>query len=234
MNVLIVYAHHEPFSFTSALKNVAVNVLGGLGNAVTVSDLYGQGFNAVAQKWDFVSTSGGHFNYMLEQRHSARLDFAFSPDIVSEIEKLRTADLVLFIAPLWWSSVPAIVKGWFDRVMAMGVAWDGDKIYENGLLRGKQAMLVLSAGGPPDYFEQEGPLKATATQMLHPINHGVLAFCGMNVHEPYLISNVLGLSEEQLNLHLKEFQFRLEHLDDSPQWLVNFDASLSPPPSSPE
>ena len=61
MNVLIVYAHHEPTSFTAAMKNLAVQVLSGQGHNVTVSDLWGQGFNATAQKWDFVTTSGGHF-----------------------------------------------------------------------------------------------------------------------------------------------------------------------------
>ena len=66
MNVLIVYAHHEPGSFTTAMKNVALQTLEGPNNTVVVSDLYAQGFSAVAQKWDFVTTSGGHFNYMLE------------------------------------------------------------------------------------------------------------------------------------------------------------------------
>ena len=82
MNILIVYAHHEPGSLTAAMKNTAVNTLTQQGHSVTVSDLYGEGFSAVAQRWDFVTTSGNHFNYMLEQRHAAHLDNAFSPDIV--------------------------------------------------------------------------------------------------------------------------------------------------------
>src|SRR3954462_9332565 len=114
MNILIVYAHQEPTSFTAAMKNVALDTLSRQGHTVVVSDLYAQGFSAVAQKWDFVTTSGKHFNYMLEQKHAARLDFAFSPDIVGEIEKIQQASIILFIFPLWWYSVPAIMKGWFD------------------------------------------------------------------------------------------------------------------------
>ena len=106
------------------MKNVAVEVLSTQGHSVTVTDLYGLGFSPIAQKWDFVATSGGHFNYMLEQKHAANLNMAFSPDVLGEIEKLKMAELVLFITPLWWSTVPAILKGWFDRVLAMGVAWD--------------------------------------------------------------------------------------------------------------
>lgn len=218
MNVLIVYAHHEPSSFTSAMKNLAVEVLGAENNTVVVSDLYGQGFNPAAQKWDFVTTSGGHFNYMLEQRHAARLDLAFSPDITGEIHKVQAADLILFVTPIWWFSVPAILKGWFDRVLAMGVTWDGGKIYENGLLRGKQAMVIGSAGGPPAYYKPDGKHKATPEQILHPINHGTLAFCGLNVHEPFVALNVLGVDEKGREKILSDLQFRLENMVASPQW----------------
>src|SRR3954462_6144771 len=108
MNILIVYAHQEPTSFTAAMKNVALDTLSRQGHTIVVSDLYAQGFNAVAQKWDFVTTSGKHFHYMLEQKHAANLDLAFSPDITSKIEKVHAADIILFLTPIWWFSVPAI------------------------------------------------------------------------------------------------------------------------------
>ncbi len=222
MNILIVYAHHEPSSFTSAMKNVAAEIMQAKGHKVMISDLYGQGFSPLAQKWDFVTTTGGHFNYMLEQKHAARLDWAFSPDILAEIQKIKEADLLLVVAPMWWFSVPAILKGWFDRVLAMGVAWDGGQIYENGLLGGKQAMMIVNAGGPADYYAVEGKHKATATQILHPINHGTLAFCGYNVHEPFVTYSTISASNEQREQALKDLRYRLEHMLDSPQWLINF------------
>lgn len=222
MNILIVYAHHEPSSFTAAMKNLATEILSRQSHNVVISDLYGQGFSAVAQKWDFVTTSGGHFNYMLEQKHAANLDLAFSPDILGEIEKVRAAEIILLVTPIWWFSVPAILKGWFDRVLAMGVTWDSGKIYENGLLRGKQAMLIASAGGPAQYYQENGRHKATAVEILHHVNHGTLAFCGLNVHEPFVALGVLGLDQEGRDKVLQELQFRLEHLLDSPQWLSNY------------
>jgi len=222
MNVLIVYAHHEPGSFTAAMKNLAAQELTQQRHDVVVSDLYAQGFSALAQKWDFVTTSGGHFNYMLEQKHATNLDLAFSPDILSEISKIRTADIVVFVTPLWWFSVPAILKGWFDRVLAMGVAYDGGRIYENGLLRGKQAMLLVAAGHPAEYFREEGLHKATALQILHPINHGILAFCGFDVHEPFVALNVMGLGTAARAKTLNDLGFRLQHLTDSPQWLIKY------------
>lgn len=204
------------------MKNLATQVLAGKGHNIATSDLYGQGFNPTAQKWDFVTTSGGHFNYMLEQRHAARLDLAFSPDILGEIEKIRAAEIVLFVTPVWWFSVPAILKGWFDRVLAMGVTWDSGKIYENGLLRGKQAMLIAAAGGPPQYYQENGRHKATAEQILHHVNHGTLAFCGFNVHEPFVALGVLGMDKTAREKSLKDLEYRLEHLIESPQWLTYY------------
>ncbi len=219
MNVLIIYAHHEPGSFTAAMKNIAIQSLEAQGHNVTVTDLYGQGFSAVAQKWDFVTTSGGHFNYMLEQKHSAILQNSFSPDIVGEIQKLQAAHVVLFISPIWWFSVPAILKGWFDRVLAMGVAWDTAKIYENGLMRGKQAMLVMAGGHPSEYYELKGRHGVSPKQMLNHINHGTLAFCGFNVQEPFVALNVMGSSVDGREKALQEFETRIKSLVDSPLWL---------------
>lgn len=222
MNFLIVYAHHEPGSFTAAMKNLAAETLIRGGHSVVVSDLYGEGFNPLAQKWDFVTTSGGHFNYMLEQRHAARLDLGFSPDILGEIQKIKAADVLLFVTPLWWSSVPAILKGWFDRVLAMGVAWDTGKFYEKGLLRGKQAMMIISAGHPSAYYSFYGKHKGTVQQALHTINHDTLAFCGLDVHEPFVALNVLGMDDTTRAKVLQDLQFRIQHLQDSPEFLVKY------------
>jgi len=222
MNVFIVYAHHDPSSFTAAMKNTAMDVLAHQGHSVTVTDLYGLGFNAAAQKWDFVATSGGHFNYMMEQKHAAKLDMAFSPDIKAEIDKLRSSELLIIVTPIWWSSVPAIMKGWFDRVLAMGVAWDGGQIYQNGLMRGRQAILVGAAGHPEEYYHHDNLHQANLTQMLHHINHGTLGFCGFSVHEPFFAQNVLGMAQPELEQILTDLRFRLEHIVDSPQWLINY------------
>ena len=223
MTILSVYAHHEPTSLTSSLKNTTIGVLTRQGHTVIESDLYGSGFAAKAEKYDFTTTSGGHFNYMLEQKHAQLENMGFAPDIVAEMEKLAQAEVVVFHTPLWWFSVPAVLKGWFDRVLAMGVAWDGGKIYDKGLLRGKKAMLCVVAGGPEDYFKPDGKHKASIEQILHPIQHGTLAFCGFDVLEPYVVLNSFGKTPEQIDQILSEYQFRAEHLIDSPTYFSKFD-----------
>ena len=104
----------------------------------------------------------------------------------------------------------------------MGVAWDSGQFYEKGLLRGKQAMLVVSAGHPAQYYANNGIHRAAPLQVLHAINHGTLAFCGFDVHEPFVALNVLGLNDTDRLKMLQELQFRFDHLIDSPQWLIKF------------
>lgn len=223
MNIFTIYAHHEPSSFTSALKNVASSVLSAQGHELFETDLYASGFAPKAEKYDFVTTSGEHFNYMLEQRHAAQHDNAFAPDIKEEINKLLISDLVIIHTPIWWFSVPAVLKGWFDRVLAMGVAWDGGKIYETGLLRGKSVMLCAVAGGPKEYYQVNGRHKATMEQILHPIQHGTFAFCGMDVIEPFIVYNALGLDRSGREAVLKEYTFKIENIVNSPSYLHKYD-----------
>jgi len=222
MNILSVYCHHEPSSLTSSLKNIATSVLISHGHQVVEDDLYASGFEAKAEKYDFTVLSGSHFNYMLEQRNAVKKGMAFAPDIQSEFQKVIKADVILIHTPLWWLGVPALLKGWFDRVLVMGAAWDGGKIYEQGLLRGRSVMLCVVAGGPEEFFRPEGKHKATIGQILHPIHQGTLAFCGLDVLKPYVVFNSLGLSAGGRAAVLSDYQFQIEQLSVSPDYLIKY------------
>jgi NAD(P)H dehydrogenase (quinone) len=223
MTILSIYVHHEPTSLTGALKNTALSILLKQGHKILESDLYGVGFSPKAEKFDFSFLSGHHFNYMLEQKHAANRDMAFGPDIIEEINKLQEASVIIIHTPIWWQGVPAILKGWFDRVLAMGVAWDSGRIYENGLLKGKSVFLCATIGGPKEYYQLDGKHKATIEQILHPVQHGTFAFCGMNIIEPYYVFNSLGLNEKSAQEVIKDYQFRIEHLIDSPSYIQKYD-----------
>jgi NAD(P)H dehydrogenase (quinone) len=107
-------------------------------------------------------------------------------------------------------------------VLAMGVAWDGGQFYEKGLFRGKQAMMIIAAGHPAEYYSASGLHKTTLVQALHPINCNVLAFCGFDVHEPFAALNVLGVDKPGKEKLLEDLKFRLDHLVDSPTWLSKY------------
>ena len=219
MKALIVYAHSEPTSFTASLKNVSIQTLEENGHQVVLSDLYAQGFHPTAEKFDFSIISGSSFNYMHEQKNAAMHSMAFAPDISDEIIKLKEADLIIFHFPLWWSSAPAILKGWIDRVFAMGVAWDSrGQVFSEGLLRGKQVLVVTSTSESGDSYQPTGLYKGTVEQMLHPLLYGTFAYCGMDVLKPFVAYDVLNKNNEQRSQIIDLYREHLINMIKTPQF----------------
>src|SRR5690606_21323041 len=123
MNVLIIYAHPEPGSFVGKMKTTAIDTLKRHGHHIQISDLYEMDFKAVADYNDFLNPVGrGNFDLHEEQLNASRNN-SFTSDIIAEQHKLLWAHMVLFMFPLWWYSVPGILKGWIDRVLANGFAY---------------------------------------------------------------------------------------------------------------
>ncbi|MBP6962464.1 NAD(P)H-dependent oxidoreductase [Candidatus Saccharibacteria bacterium] len=219
MNVLFVYAHDDPASFGAAMHNRALSFFEQKGHKAVISDLYASGFHAVAAKWDFKSLGGAHRNYMLEQSSAVNNDGAFAEDIKSEIVKIRSADIVVFEFPLWWSSTPAVLKGWFDKVFAMGVAWDGDHRYKAGLLTGKKAMVITSAGDREQDYSPTGMHGATIIQHLYPLLHSTLAHAGFDVYRPFITTGLTTSNEEDRQKHIDKLGEYLERNEASPDFI---------------
>lgn len=182
--VLIVYAHQEPGSFSAALKEVAVDALSKQGCQVTVTDLYAMDFEPRVTRKDITDAPSDpeNFNYGVEV-YEAYKRKTLHPDIVAEQEKLRAADLVIFQFPLYWYSFPAILKGWVDRVLCQGFAFDFPGVFESGLLKGKRAVLSITTGGSADMYTKTG-IKGDIRYCLWPIQHGILHFCGCQILAP--------------------------------------------------
>lgn len=81
-------------------------------------------------------------------------------------------------------------------------------------------MLIGATSHPSDYYRPDGRHKGTVNQILHPINHGTLAFCGFNVHEPFIAMDIMSNSANVREKILKDLEFRMQNLVASPQWLV--------------
>jgi NAD(P)H dehydrogenase (quinone) len=113
-------------------------------------------------------------------------------DILAEQEKLRWADAVVLQFPLWWYGMPAILKGWFDRVFVKGFAYGvtgtsgRTRRYGDGLLRGKRAMVVVTAGAPESSLGPRG-VNGYIDELLFPLQHGTLFYTGMSVLPPFLV-----------------------------------------------
>jgi len=187
MQALIVYAHPEPHSFNAAMKHVAVETLTAQGWRVEVSDLYAQDFKAAADGRDFVQRADADYlKYAAEQTNAAGLDHGFAPDLAAEIAKLEAADLLILQFPMWWFGFPAILKGWVDRVFAVGRIYGGEiGMFSKGRFRGRRAMLAFTTGGAPETYGPAG-LYGDADVILWPLQNGILNCVGFDVLPPFM------------------------------------------------
>ncbi|WP_136476009.1 NAD(P)H-dependent oxidoreductase [Pseudomonas sp. DG56-2] len=231
MKVLIVHAHPEPQSFTAALRDQAVQTLEAQGHQVQVSDLYAMNWNPVASAEDFSARENPEYLvYALEQRLGVKSG-SIAADIQQELDKLLWADLVVFNFPIFWFSTPAILKGWFDRVLVSGVCYGGKRFYDQGGLVGKKALVTVTLGGREHMFG-EGAIHGPLEDLLRPLLRGTLAYVGFEVLEPFVAWHVPYISEDARTAFLHSYQQRLEHLsDDLPLTfprLSQFDEALYP------
>lgn len=231
MNILIVHAHPEPLSFTTALKNTAVDELQKLGHQVEVSDLYAMKFNPVASRADFLELSqDDYLNYALEQRHACK-NQTLAADIQKEVEKVQRADLVIFNFPMYWMSIPAILKGWIDRVFVSGIFYGGKRFYNHGGMLGKKAMLSFTLGGR-DHMFGEGAIHGSIENVLIPIQRGTLAYVGFEVLSPFIAYHVPYISNEAREQMLIDYRQYLQNLENLPTIdfpkLEQFDDRLYP------
>lgn len=233
MNVLIVHAHNEPQSFSTALYQLTEETLRGQGHEVQVSDLYAMNWNPVASAADFGARANPEYLvYALEQREGAKAK-TIAADIQAELDKLLWADLVIFNFPIYWFSAPAILKGWFDRVLVSGICYGGKRFYDQGGLAGKKALVSVTLGGREHMFG-DGAIHGPLEDMLRPILRGTLAYTGMSVLPPFVAWHVPYISNDARQDFLRQYQDRLQHLEnDQPLEFVRldqFDERLYPLP----
>jgi NAD(P)H dehydrogenase (quinone) len=161
MNVLVVYTHPYNKSFNHALKDATVSELESAGHTVRVLDLYESGFNPVLSGADLQSFRTGEY----------------PADIAEAQDHLKWADHWVFIYPIWWTGMPALLKGWVDRTFAYGFAYAyGD----SGIvkkLEDKKVLLVNTAGTPDAYYQHMIPALALTSAT------GLFEFCGVTVSD---------------------------------------------------
>ncbi|TYC51416.1 flavodoxin family protein [Zoogloea oleivorans] len=213
MKVLIVHAHYEPQSFTTALKDQAVATLSAAGHEVRVSDLYAMQFNPVASAADFAERSDPDYCvYALEQRKGFESG-TIAADIREEVAKVDWCDVLILNFPIFWFSVPAIMKGWIDRVFVSGRFYGGKRFYDQGGMRGKRALLSFTLGGREHMFGPQA-IHGELETMLRPILRGSLAYAGFTVLPPFAAYHVPYVTQESRQQILVEYAGRLNRLDD--------------------
>ncbi len=185
MNVLVLYAHPNPKSFCHAILEVAVKTFEGEGHSVHVRDLYALKFNPILDASDFMAFKEGKTPL----------------DIASEQDEIRWSDVIVIVFPIWWASMPAILKGYFDRVFSYGFSFGkgpGGSVV--GLLSGKKVYIFNTLGNTEDSYQNLGMFKSISQTM----EEGVLKFSAMQVMGHKYFSSVPSLTHDQRQSMLEE------------------------------
>lgn len=172
-------------SFSSSLAKAASETLAHLGHEVVVSDLHAMGFDPLSDRRNFTTTADA--SYLKQQREEAYAfeNAGFVPEVEAEMRKVEACDLLIFSFPLWWFSMPAILKGWVDRVFAYSRFYGAGKWYENGMSRGKRAMILMTTGGGEAMYGEAG-MHLPIDGVLAPIHRGIFWFNGFSPLPPFV------------------------------------------------
>ena len=137
MKISIVLAHPDPESFNAAIAHTARLALADCGHHVAFHDLYAETFDPLLQA--------------AEIPREAEL----APVLMSHCEEIAQADGIVVVHPNWWGQPPAILKGWVDRVLRPGTAYefvdgDGGEGVPRGLLRAQSALVFNTSNTTPE------------------------------------------------------------------------------------
>ncbi len=145
MKHLIVVAHPAEDSFTMGLARAYADELERLGHGQKTYDLYRMGFDPVLSHDELLPPAADH---------------ASRADVAAAQADIRAAEILVVIYPLWWMSMPAIMKGYIDRVFARGFAYESKGGVVHGLLSGKRCVMITISGAPLPVLVESGKWNA--------------------------------------------------------------------------
>jgi putative NADPH-quinone reductase len=132
MNVLVILGHQHPGSFCHAIAGTAVEALRAAGHQVTFHDLYQEGFDPILPHEEIPK------------------DAPLDPVVQRHVDEVTAADGYVVVHPNWWAMPPAMLKGWVDRVLRQGSAYEFGPDGVIGLLRNRRALVITTSNTPRD------------------------------------------------------------------------------------
>jgi len=186
MKVLIVYAHPNPLSFNGAISQVVKEEVEKKGGQVKLKDLYAMNWNPVLSEADF---QGFHTGSIPE-------------DIKAEQADVSWADMVIMISPIWWYSVPAILKGYIDRVFSIGFAYEYTPNGPRGKLSGKKALLITTSGADEQMAQAGGMIDSIRKSMVD----GFFGFSGFSEYKHKNLFAVPVITDQERKQMLTEIR----------------------------
>lgn len=217
---LWVYAHPRRRSFNHRLFREGVRALSA-SHEVATSDLYAQGFDPVLSDRDLGDLAGetGSLSDLVGEAYARG---QLPADVREEQAKVASAELFVLQFPLWWYGPPAILKGWFDRVLTNRFAY-GDldpelgipRRYGDGGLVGRRALVVVTVG---EDLRSIGPrgISGDLESLLFPVTHGVLWYVGIEALDLHVVYDADDLDAAAADREVARLRERLRTVDAEP------------------
>lgn len=165
MNALIVVSHPNPQSLTHSIATAVAEGVSrsGSGHTAEIADLMAEGFDPRFTLADFA----------VHHQESPP-----AAEVLAEQARIDRSDALVLVYPVFWWSMPGLMKGWIDRVFSNGWAFDfTPEAKLEKKLRHVKVHLIGIAGGDAGLYERHGYLDAMKTQ----IDHGIFDYCGAEV-----------------------------------------------------
>ena len=184
MNLLIIYAHPNPKSFTAAVKE---NLLNGINKSHSLEfiDLYSEKFDPI----------------LIINENKRRRDLIFDPEMEKYRNAIQKAEHIIFIYPVWWGGFPSILKGFIEKVFVSGFAYSFKEnketnIFPKGLMKGKQVSFFCTMDSPwlvsildPGWFSMK---------------YAIFNYCGFSKIKRYCLSGLKRKTNLQREAWLKK------------------------------
>ena len=190
MHILIVLAHPWHGSFNYAIAARARKTLHALGHSVSFRDLYVERFDPVMPPEELTDAPPG-------------------PELASHFAEVQAADGFVIVHPNWWGQPPAILKGWIDRVLRCGIAYDfppgcGEAGVPVGLLKARAAVILNTSNTPPG---REQAVFGDPLELLW--RNCVFQFCGVDTVVRRMFCTMAESTPEQRAAWLAEVETTL-------------------------
>ena len=184
MRVYIIYTHPNPESFNHAILESFTKGLTEAGHSFEVSDLYAENFKADLGVKDLQLVFDGKV----------------SDDIKPYQDKILASDALVFIYPVWWLYCPALLKGWFDRVLSSGFAYGVDESGLIPLLKQRKALIISTVGGARESYQDSG-VESTMRKIM---DDGVPRTCGIQNVEHVFFYDVINTDDNTRKGYLEQ------------------------------
>jgi NAD(P)H dehydrogenase (quinone) len=186
MHVLTVLDHPDPASFSAAVAARFMEGAKSVGHTVELADLHAEGFDP---RWSMLDVA-------------ADAGTGIGADLEKERTRIERADAICLVFPLFWWGMPAMTKGWVDRVWSWGWAYDQLNDPDHSLLKSRSGVLLIPAGARSDEMESAGYLAALDTAWIK----GTFGYFGLSPRKLEMLHGSTGSEKRRHALLEKSYQ----------------------------